>query len=94
MTSRSFDAICDGEVDDINEQAFLYVGDNEEVRAKAKGMEATRPFLSSRAAMINSWSRDASSYTESMPPVEPSRVPLRDGTEIDMPCPRTGLTGL
>jgi len=37
-TLKSFDAICNGEVDDLPEQAFLYVGDIEEVRAKAKGM--------------------------------------------------------
>src|SRR5437773_4960276 len=37
-TLKSFDAICNGEVDSINEQAFLYVGDIEEVRAKAKAM--------------------------------------------------------
>jgi F-type H+-transporting ATPase subunit beta len=37
-TLKSFDAICNGEVDSIPEQAFLYVGDIEEVRAKAKSM--------------------------------------------------------
>ncbi len=37
-TIKSFDAICSGEVDSIPEQAFLYVGDIEEVRAKAKAM--------------------------------------------------------
>src|SRR5437762_715664 len=37
-TLKSFDAICNGEVDNIPEQAFLYVGDLEEVRAKAKSM--------------------------------------------------------
>src|SRR5688500_2259149 len=37
-TLKSFDAICNGEVDSIPEQAFLYVGDIEEVRAKAKAM--------------------------------------------------------
>ena len=35
---KSFDAICSGEADSIPEQAFLYVGDIEEVKAKAKGM--------------------------------------------------------
>src|SRR5437763_973257 len=37
-TLKSFDAICNGEVDTIPEQAFLYVGDIEEVKAKAKSM--------------------------------------------------------
>jgi F-type H+-transporting ATPase subunit beta len=37
-TIKSFDAICNGDVDTIPEQAFLYVGDIEEVRAKAKSM--------------------------------------------------------
>src|SRR5215218_2450859 len=37
-TLRSFDAICNGEADSLPEQAFLYVGDLEEVREKAKGM--------------------------------------------------------
>ena len=37
-TLKSFDAICKGEVDSIPEQAFLYVGDIEEVREKAKSM--------------------------------------------------------
>ena len=37
-TLKSFDAICNGEVDDLPEQAFLYVGDINEVRAKAKAM--------------------------------------------------------
>jgi F-type H+-transporting ATPase subunit beta len=37
-TLKSFDAICNGEVDSIPEQAFLYVGDIEEVKAKAKAM--------------------------------------------------------
>jgi F-type H+-transporting ATPase subunit beta len=37
-TIKSFDAICNGELDTIPEQAFLYVGDIEEVRAKAKAM--------------------------------------------------------
>jgi len=35
-TLRSFEEICDGKVDDIPEQNFLYVGDIDEVRAKAK----------------------------------------------------------
>jgi F-type H+-transporting ATPase subunit beta len=37
-TLKSFDAICNGEADSLPEQAFLYVGDLEEVRAKAKSM--------------------------------------------------------
>ena len=40
-TLKSFDAICNGEADDLPEQAFLYVGDIEEVRAKAKSMKVT-----------------------------------------------------
>ena len=35
---KSFDQICDGRADDLPEQAFLYVGDIEDVRAKAKEM--------------------------------------------------------
>src|SRR5207244_7416540 len=35
---KSFDAICNREVDSIPEQAVVYVGDLEEVRAKAKSM--------------------------------------------------------
>jgi F-type H+-transporting ATPase subunit beta len=35
-TLRSFDDICSGKVDDINENAFLYVGTIEDVREKAK----------------------------------------------------------
>ena len=38
-TLKSFDAICSGGADDLPEQAFLYVGDIEEVRAKAKEMK-------------------------------------------------------
>ncbi|MEG2882527.1 MAG: F0F1 ATP synthase subunit beta, partial [Christensenella sp.] len=38
-TIKSFKAILDGEVDDLPEQAFYMVGDIEEVREKAKGME-------------------------------------------------------
>ncbi|HYO10713.1 MAG TPA: F0F1 ATP synthase subunit beta [Tepidisphaeraceae bacterium] len=37
-TLRSFEEITDGKADDLPEQAFLYVGDIDEVRAKAKGM--------------------------------------------------------
>jgi F-type H+-transporting ATPase subunit beta len=37
-TLKSFDAICNGDVDSIPESAFLYVGDIEEVKAKAKSM--------------------------------------------------------
>jgi F-type H+-transporting ATPase subunit beta len=37
-TLRSFEEICDGKADDLPEQAFLYVGDIDEVRATAKGM--------------------------------------------------------
>jgi F-type H+-transporting ATPase subunit beta len=37
-TLKSFDEICDGRADDLPEQAFLYVGDIDEVRAKAKAM--------------------------------------------------------
>jgi F-type H+-transporting ATPase subunit beta len=35
---KSFDAICNGEADDLPEQAFLYVGDLEDVRKRAKEM--------------------------------------------------------
>jgi F-type H+-transporting ATPase subunit beta len=38
-TLKSFDAIVKGEADDLPEQAFLYVGDLEEARAKAKAMK-------------------------------------------------------
>ncbi len=38
-TIRSFKAILDGEVDDLPEQAFYMVGDIEEAKEKAKGME-------------------------------------------------------
>jgi F-type H+-transporting ATPase subunit beta len=37
-TLRSFDEICSGKADDLPEQAFLYVGDIESVRARAKEM--------------------------------------------------------
>ena len=37
-TLKSFDAICNGEADDLPEQAFLYVGGLDEVREKAKSM--------------------------------------------------------
>ena len=37
-TLKSFDGICNGEADDLPEQAFLYVGALEEVREKAKEM--------------------------------------------------------
>src|SRR5687767_15855784 len=37
-TLRSFDAITNGEVDDLNENLFLYVGGIDEVREKAKAM--------------------------------------------------------
>src|SRR5215217_3642304 len=37
-TLKSFEAITNGDVDSIPEQAFLYVGDIEEVKAKAKSM--------------------------------------------------------
>src|SRR5215217_3444716 len=37
-TIRSFDEISEGKADDLPEQAFLYVGDIEEVKAKAKAM--------------------------------------------------------
>ncbi len=37
-TLKSFDAICKGEADDLPEQAFLYVGGLEDVRARAKEM--------------------------------------------------------
>jgi len=39
-TLASFDAITNGQADDIPEQAFLYVGGIEEARAKAKSMSA------------------------------------------------------
>ena len=35
-TLRSFDQICNGDCDDLPEQAFLYVGDIDSVREKAK----------------------------------------------------------
>ncbi len=38
-TIKSFDAIINGEADDLPEQAFLYVGDLESVRAKAAKMK-------------------------------------------------------
>jgi F-type H+-transporting ATPase subunit beta len=38
-TLRSFDQIIKGEADDLPEQAFLYVGDIDEVRAKANEMK-------------------------------------------------------
>lgn len=34
----SFDAVCNGEAYSRPEQAFLYVGDLEEVRVKAKSI--------------------------------------------------------
>src|SRR5438067_5972528 len=37
-TLKSFDAICNGEADDLPEQAFLYVGGLDDVRARAKEM--------------------------------------------------------
>jgi F-type H+-transporting ATPase subunit beta len=37
-TLTSFDAIIKGEADDLPEQAFLYVGDLAEARAKAAAM--------------------------------------------------------
>src|SRR5215211_7118429 len=37
-TLKSFDEICDGRADDLPEQAFLYVGDINEARARAKSM--------------------------------------------------------
>src|SRR4051794_24271845 len=39
-TLKSFDAICNGEADDLPEQAFLYVGTLEDVRTRAKEMAA------------------------------------------------------
>ena len=36
---RSFEEIVDGKADDLPEQAYLYVGDIDEVRAKAKEMK-------------------------------------------------------
>jgi F0F1-type ATP synthase beta subunit len=38
-TLKSFDEIINGNADDLPEGAFLYVGDLEEVRAKAKEMK-------------------------------------------------------
>ena len=38
-TLKSFDEICDGKADDLPEQAFLYVGNLDEARAKAKEMK-------------------------------------------------------
>jgi F-type H+-transporting ATPase subunit beta len=37
-TLKSFDAICNGEGDDLPEQAFLYTGTLDDVRARAKEM--------------------------------------------------------
>ena len=37
-TLKSFDGICNGEADDLPEQAFLYTGTLEDVRARAKEM--------------------------------------------------------
>lgn len=37
-TLKSFDAIANGEADELPEQAFLYVGPLEEVRERAKEM--------------------------------------------------------
>jgi F-type H+-transporting ATPase subunit beta len=37
-TLRSFDEICSGKADDLPEQAFLYVGSIDDVRARAKEM--------------------------------------------------------
>jgi F-type H+-transporting ATPase subunit beta len=37
-TLKSFDAICNGEADDLPESAFLYVGGLDDVRARAKEM--------------------------------------------------------
>jgi len=37
-TLRSFDEICEGQADDLPEQAFLYVGSIDEVREKAKSV--------------------------------------------------------
>ena len=37
-TLKSFDAICNGEADDLPEQAFLYVGGLDDVKARAKEM--------------------------------------------------------
>jgi F-type H+-transporting ATPase subunit beta len=37
-TLKSFDAICNGEADDLPEQAFLYTGTLDDVRARAKEM--------------------------------------------------------
>ena len=37
---KSFDAICNGEADDLPEQAFLYVGTIDDVRARAKELAA------------------------------------------------------
>jgi F-type H+-transporting ATPase subunit beta len=37
-TLRSFDDIIEGKADELPESAFLYVGDIDEARAKAKSM--------------------------------------------------------
>ena len=37
-TLKSFDDICNGKADDLPEQAFLYVGTLDDVRARAKEM--------------------------------------------------------
>ncbi len=39
-TIKAFDAITNGEVDDIPEQAFLYCGGLEDVREKARKLQA------------------------------------------------------
>ncbi len=38
-TVESFDALCNGELDDLPEQAFLNVGDAESARAKSKALQ-------------------------------------------------------
>ena len=38
-TLKSFDAICNGEADSLPEQAFLYVGDLDEVKERRRGCE-------------------------------------------------------
>ncbi len=40
-TVESFENICDGELDDMPEQAFLNVGNADSVRAKAKELQGS-----------------------------------------------------
>jgi F-type H+-transporting ATPase subunit beta len=50
-TLRSFEAITNGEVDDIPEQAFLYVGDIDEVRPRPRRCERHNKVLKRRVGL-------------------------------------------